>query len=234
MSSENLYVTVRAPLATLPLAKWTVICTYAQFWDSRPSRLASEHVSNPLAKAFGVPNSETGQVWSRDVARWCRCGLSVAGPFCCRCLNSLTCFRFHIPLIEPDMRISRITALGERSRCRPRPACSPSRLATLCTRGFSSLVSSRAKHLAGAQIPKICFSSSCTAEKFLAVSAECDGDDIGFSGDAFLVWPECQNEADSNANSYANNHSFGAGRVFLIVWPILRLLRIAQCIVGIS
>jgi hypothetical protein len=62
MSSENLYVTVRAPLATLPLAKWTVICTYEQFWDSRLSRLASEHVSNPLAKAFGLPNYETGQV----------------------------------------------------------------------------------------------------------------------------------------------------------------------------
>jgi hypothetical protein len=47
MSSENLYVTVRAPLATLPLAKWTVICTYEQFWDSRLSRLASEHVPAP-------------------------------------------------------------------------------------------------------------------------------------------------------------------------------------------
>jgi hypothetical protein len=42
------------------------------------------------------------------VARWFRCGLSVAGPFVCRCLTSLTLLRFHIPLIEPDWRISRI------------------------------------------------------------------------------------------------------------------------------
>jgi len=43
-------------------------------------------------------------VWSRDVARWFRSGLSVSGPFVCRCLISLAVFRFHIPLIEPDMR----------------------------------------------------------------------------------------------------------------------------------
>ena len=34
----------------------------------------------------------------------CRCGLSVAGPFVCRCLTSRTLLRFHIPLIEPDVR----------------------------------------------------------------------------------------------------------------------------------
>jgi len=43
-------------------------------------------------------------MWSRDVARWFRSGLSVSGPFVCRCLISLAVFRFHIPLIEPDMR----------------------------------------------------------------------------------------------------------------------------------
>ena len=42
------------------------------------------------------------------MARWFRFGLSVAGPFVCRCLTSLTMLRFHIPLIEPDVRISRI------------------------------------------------------------------------------------------------------------------------------
>jgi hypothetical protein len=44
------------------------------------------------------------RTWSRDVARWFRSGLSVSGPFVCRCLISLAVFRFHIPLIEPDMR----------------------------------------------------------------------------------------------------------------------------------
>ena len=42
------------------------------------------------------------------MARWFRLGLSVAGPFVCRCLTSLTMLRFHFPLIEPDVRISRI------------------------------------------------------------------------------------------------------------------------------
>lgn len=46
--------------------------------------------------------------WSREVARWFRCGLAVAGSFVCRCLNSLTMLRFHLPLIEPDGRFSRI------------------------------------------------------------------------------------------------------------------------------
>jgi hypothetical protein len=46
--------------------------------------------------------------WSRDVARWVRFGLSVAGPFVGRCLNSLTMLRFHIPLIEPDVPVSGI------------------------------------------------------------------------------------------------------------------------------
>jgi len=35
-------------------------------------------------------------------------GLSVAGSFVCRCLTSSTMLRFHFPLIEPDVRISRI------------------------------------------------------------------------------------------------------------------------------
>ncbi len=29
----------------------------------------------------------------------------LAGPFVCRCLTSVTLLRFHIPLIEPDVRI---------------------------------------------------------------------------------------------------------------------------------
>jgi hypothetical protein len=44
--------------------------------------------------------------WSREVTRWFRWGLSVADPFGCRCLTSRTLHRFHLPLIEPDWRIS--------------------------------------------------------------------------------------------------------------------------------
>ena len=47
-------------------------------------------------------------MWSRDVARLFRSGLSVSGSFVCRCLTKFTLLRFHIPLIEPDRRISRI------------------------------------------------------------------------------------------------------------------------------
>ncbi len=36
-------------------------------------------------------------VWSRDVARSCRCSLSVAGPFVRRCLTSLTMLPFPYP-----------------------------------------------------------------------------------------------------------------------------------------
>ena len=42
-------------------------------------------------------------------------GLSVSGPFVCRCLIIRTVLRFHIPLIEPDMRCSRIRLLDRTS-----------------------------------------------------------------------------------------------------------------------
>jgi hypothetical protein len=51
--------------------------------------------------SLGLINALIGRVksdvWSRDVARWVRCGLSVAGPFVCRCLNSLTMLPFPHP-----------------------------------------------------------------------------------------------------------------------------------------
>ena len=47
----------------------------------------------------------SASVWSRGVTRWFRCGLSVAGPFVCRCLTNPIMLRFHTPLIEPDRRI---------------------------------------------------------------------------------------------------------------------------------
>ena len=54
------------------------------------------------------------------MARWCRSGLSVSGSFVCRCLINPTVLRFHIPLIEPDRRYSRIRLSEETSRFRPR------------------------------------------------------------------------------------------------------------------
>ena len=62
---------------------------------------------------------------SRDVARWFRCRLSVSGPFVCRCLISRTLLRFHIPLVEPDMHISRIRLPLKTSRFRPRKTVRP-------------------------------------------------------------------------------------------------------------
>ena len=48
-----------------------------------------------------------------------------AGPFVCRCLTSPIMLRFHIPLIEPDRRISRIRLSEKGSRGRPRKAAGP-------------------------------------------------------------------------------------------------------------
>jgi hypothetical protein len=51
--------------------------------------------------------------------------LAVAGPFVCRCLIIRTMLRFHIPLIEPDVRIVRIRLSEKVSRCRPREIARP-------------------------------------------------------------------------------------------------------------
>ena len=54
------------------------------------------------------------------MTRLFRSGLSVSGPFVCRCLIIQTVPRLHIPLIEPDMRNWRIR-LSDRTSCfRPR------------------------------------------------------------------------------------------------------------------
>ena len=42
------------------------------------------------------------------MARWFRWSLSVADPFVCGASLAPPCFRFHTPLIEPDVRICRI------------------------------------------------------------------------------------------------------------------------------
>ena len=43
-----------------------------------------------------------------------RFGISVTGPFVCRCLTSFTMLRFHIPLIKPGVRFSR-TRLSDKA-----------------------------------------------------------------------------------------------------------------------
>ena len=58
------------------------------------------------------------------MARWFRLGLSVPGPFVCRCLNSLAVPRFHSPLIEPGGRFSRTRLSDKNSRFRPREVAS--------------------------------------------------------------------------------------------------------------
>ena len=66
----------------------------------------------------GIPNKTKGRVgmWRGGVGP----GLSVADPFGCRCLTSLAVLRFHTPLIEPDVRVSRIRLSDKASRGRPR------------------------------------------------------------------------------------------------------------------
>jgi len=61
------------------------------------------------------------------VARWFRKGLTVTAPFVRRCLNIPSMLRFHIPLIEPDVRISRIRLSDKDSCFRPRKVVRPLR-----------------------------------------------------------------------------------------------------------
>src|SRR3954470_23022428 len=51
---------------------------------------------------------------------WLRLALTVPGPFGCRCLNIRASPRFHIPLIEPCLRISRTRLSDKNSRVRTR------------------------------------------------------------------------------------------------------------------
>src|ERR1035438_1954869 len=59
-------------------------------------------------------SSRTSHLWSRDVARWCRCGLSVAGPFVRRCLTSLTMLPFPHPAHRTGCADFPLPPLGER------------------------------------------------------------------------------------------------------------------------
>ena len=51
-------------------------------------------------------------------------GLSVTDPFGCRGLTSPAVLRFHIPLIEPDVRVSRIR-LSDKASCVRAPVAAP-------------------------------------------------------------------------------------------------------------
>ena len=79
------------------------------------------HRSNPLALV--VSRISRVEKWRGGLGR----AYLVAGSFVCRCLTSPTVLRFHFPLIEPDLRISRIRLSDQKSRFRPRDVARPSR-----------------------------------------------------------------------------------------------------------
>jgi len=64
----------------------------------------------PINRRFEVAAS---LLWSRDVARWCRCGLSVAGRFVRRCLTSHTMLPFPHPAHRTGWADFPLPALGE-------------------------------------------------------------------------------------------------------------------------
>ncbi len=75
--------------------------------------------SRPISRESGIMFSES------RVERW-RGGLGrswfslLARPFVCECHNISTMLRFHLPLIKPDVRISRIRLSDKDSRFRSR------------------------------------------------------------------------------------------------------------------
>jgi len=85
------------------------------------------------------------------VARWFRFDLSVSGPFVDRCLISRSMLRFHIPLIEPCMQISRTRLTEEVSRLRPRKVACPllelDEPETVVKASFREFLGSRPCHL---------------------------------------------------------------------------------------
>jgi hypothetical protein len=58
-------------------------------------------------------SSAAWDLWGQDVARWFGLGLAVDGPLSLACASIPAVLRFHVPLIEPDRRNFRISALGE-------------------------------------------------------------------------------------------------------------------------
>ena len=54
------------------------------------------------------------------MARWFKIGLPVSAPFVRRCLKNRSVLRFHVPLVEPDVRSYRIRLSDKASCVRPR------------------------------------------------------------------------------------------------------------------
>src|SRR5439155_4465977 len=97
----------------------------------RPNGLEFGSVRQGLAHLHGWGKSHPAARRSPSrVERW-RGGLGAAypfaGPFVPRCLTSRTMPRFHPPLIEPDVRISRIRLSDQESCVRARPVAGPQR-----------------------------------------------------------------------------------------------------------
>ena len=97
-------------------------------WTSQKPTEQRRQVALFAMRFFSNKREDSGTTsltWSRDVAQRFRGSLSVAGTFVSRCLTNSTMLCFHIPLIEPDGRFSRIRLSEKGSRCRPRKAASP-------------------------------------------------------------------------------------------------------------
>ena len=58
------------------------------------------------------------ETWRGGVGR----AYQLSGSFVCRCLTSSTVLRFQVPLIEPDVRITRIRLSDKTSHLRPQRA----------------------------------------------------------------------------------------------------------------
>lgn len=96
--------------------------------DFDPDRHARQTRGRHFSQKNGndKPYGEIVSSTSRAIGRTTRhldaiaVGLSVAGPFVCRCLISRTLLRFHTPLVKPDGRFSRIRLSDKESRFRTR------------------------------------------------------------------------------------------------------------------
>jgi hypothetical protein len=89
--------------------------------EGRCARRGSSSTSRITSKSIGSPAPYTSV--SRNVARPVRCGISVAGPFGCRCLNSLTMLPFPHPADRTGCADFPFPALGERLPMTPTGDC---------------------------------------------------------------------------------------------------------------
>src|SRR5271168_1313653 len=88
---------------------------HVEHWERIASRWRPAFSSHLISRVIGNLKSTW---WSRDVARWVRCGLSVTGPFVCRCLTSLALLPFPHPAHRTGRADLPHPALGEDSHNR--------------------------------------------------------------------------------------------------------------------